>query len=111
MPAGFLFGVKGRSVDGKIWAVRMPGGQTKVVRSTKPLTAIEVKKIYRKNVKVTSTLVDKNPDMKWPLLEAISEQTLQEKYSWCLQQHSVTGTYLSLIEVDNGVPDVRRTGK
>jgi hypothetical protein len=111
MLVGFLFGVKGRSVDGKIWAVRMTGGQTKIVKSNKPLTAVEVKRIYRKNVKVTSTLVDKDPDMPWPLLQAISEQTMQEKYSWCLQQHSMTGTFLSLIEVNNGVPVVRRARK
>lgn len=111
MLAGFLFGVKGRTVDGRIWAVRMPGGPTKIVMAKEPLTESQVKKVYRSNTTCRAAAIDQDPDLKWPLLEAITRQTLQKDFSWCLQDHPQTGKSLYLIEVENDVSNVRGAGK
>lgn len=85
--------------QGRLWAVRMKGGPTKIVRSKKDISESTVKQVYRDSFKHRSTDVDQDPDSGWPLLEPIDETELNTKYAWCLEKSTVTGAPRALVEI------------
>ena len=83
----------------KIWALRMPGGMTKVVRSKKELTEQAAKAIYTKSFayKTAKSLVDK--ELAWPLCRAMDDAELNRDYPGFLHASEVTGVNKRLVEV------------
>jgi hypothetical protein len=83
----------------KIWAIRMPGGPTKILRSTTRLIREDdAKKIYKDSFRHKSTEVDSDPDTVWPLLEPLTETELT-KYQTFIENSEITGKPRALIEV------------
>jgi hypothetical protein len=75
-----------------IWAIRMPGGPTKIVMSDVGITEAKAKAEYRASLpKTVASTSDRDKSIEWPLVEAIDEQTLTNKYSNFLHPHSSTG--------------------
>jgi hypothetical protein len=88
------------SANGTLWAVRMPGGPTKIVRSAKPISEARAKKAYRESLpKSVASVADRDKSIEWPLCELIDDQTLQNKYQNFLSPHSVTGRSQWVVEL------------
>jgi len=103
-------------MKGKIWAVRVTGGPTKIVIADNPLTWSQVEKLYLKSFGYQSIkALDSGDDDAWPIKEVLTEEELQRKYSALLVEHPTLGYPLALIRVENGgkdgVSDVRGTGR
>lgn len=104
-------------MKGKIWAVRVMGGPTKIVVADSPLTWQKVERLYLKSFAYQSIkALDSGDDDAWPIKEVLSEEELQKKYSDLLVEHPTLGYPLALIRVENGgsedgVPDVRGAGR
>lgn len=83
----------------KIWALRMPGGMTKVVRSKKEVTEQAAKAAYAKSFKYKTAkcLVDK--ELAWPLCRAIDEAELNRDYPGFLHPSEVTGLNNRIVEI------------
>lgn len=83
----------------KIWALRMPGGMSKIVRSKKELTESDAKKAYAKSFayKTAKCLIDK--ELKWPLCRAMDDAELSRDYPNFLHASEVTGVNRRLVEV------------
>lgn len=101
---------------GKIWAVRVMGGPTKIVIADSPLTWNQVEKLYLNSFGYQSIkALDSGDDDAWPIKEVLTEEELQRKYAALLVEHPTLGYPLALIRVENGgkdgVSDVRGTGR
>lgn len=83
----------------KIWALRMPGGPTRVVRSAKPISEDRAKEAYTKSFKFRQAecLLDK--EAVWPLCKAIDETVLGKEYKQFQEVNSRTGKPRGLVEV------------
>jgi hypothetical protein len=87
----------------RIWAVRMPGGPTKIVRSLNgELTEEDAKEHYRESFTYRSTEADNDPDATWPLLKPIDEAEMTSTYGHFLEESAITGKPRALVEVDTG---------
>lgn len=82
----------------EIWAVRCPGGPTKILKSSSPLTEEKVKKLYLKSFSHRQR-DDSDPDAPWPLLQRITENDIRQSYQWCIEESALTGCPRALIEV------------
>lgn len=83
----------------KIWAVRMPGGPTRIIKSDRrPLSEEDAKREYTGSFKFKSAECLNDPDQVWPLLEPIDETQLQS-YAHLLEPSKITGLPRALIEV------------
>lgn len=80
----------------KIWALRMPGGPTKVIRSQKLISEDQAKKIYLKSFHYVRT--ETVNETVWPLLKTLDESTVRE-YDSFTQLSKVTGRPRALVEV------------
>lgn len=87
------------SVPSKIWALRMPGGPTKIVRSSKPISESVAKDRYLSSFKFRSSEIHSDPDIVWPLVRAIDEQQMHSEYSAFVEKSSKTGAPRALVEV------------
>lgn len=85
-----------------IWAVRMPGGRTKIIKSNVMLDEREVKEIYanQNGHKAAKCLVT-DRDAAWPLCKVIDEVEMHRSYSQFLQTSERTGNPRGLIEVES----------
>jgi hypothetical protein len=85
--------------EGLIWALRMPGGPTRVVRSKKPISEDRAKQVYSKsfNFKSAQCLLDK--EAIWPLCKSIDETEFAKSYSQFAELNSRTGRPRGLVEV------------
>lgn len=82
----------------EIWAVRCPGGPTKIVKSSTVLTEKKVQDLYLKSFRHRQR-DDSDPDTPWPLLQRITENDIRQNYQWCVEESAVTGRPRALIEV------------
>ena len=82
----------------EIWAVRCPGGPTKIVKSAALLTEKKVQDLYLKSFSHRQR-DDSDPDTPWPLLQRITENDIRQNYQWCVEESAVTGLPRALIEV------------
>ena len=87
------------SVASKIWALRMPGGPTKVVKSAKPISEGVAKDRYLASFRFRQSEVNSDPDLAWPLVRAIDEQQMNGEYGRFIEKSSVTGGPRALVEV------------
>ena len=75
-----------------LWAIRMPGGPTKIVMSDVAIGEAKARLEYRASLpKTVTSTADRDRSVEWPLVEAIDEQTLTNKYANFLHPHSSTG--------------------
>ena len=83
----------------KMWAIRMPGGPTKIVKSAKPLSEDAAKKVYEQSFakKHAKCLVDK--EIPWPLLKPIDEADLAKDFSQFTHGSEYTGKNPRIVEV------------
>jgi hypothetical protein len=83
----------------KIWLVRMPGGPLKAVKSVKqPLTAEQVKVVYRRSVNCLASECDVDRELVWPELKPIDEMTLSQRYPFLIEISEVTKKPRALVE-------------
>lgn len=87
--------VNGKS---KLWAIRMPGGPTRVISSKTEIDEEYAKEIYMESFKYRSTEVKNDPDLVWPLIKPLDETSVRE-YAKFMEVSSVTGKYRGLVEV------------
>jgi hypothetical protein len=80
----------------KIWALRMPGGPTKVIRSERLIDEDQAKKIYMGSFKFVST--ENKRDTIWPLIKPLDETSVLE-YAKFTELSNVTGRPRALVEV------------
>lgn len=83
----------------KIWAIRMPGGPSRIVKSETLLTEQQAKDAYEKSFakKHAKCLLDK--EAAWPLCKPITEEEMTAKYSALLQPSLRTNQPKNLVEV------------
>lgn len=83
----------------KIWAIRMPGGPSRIVKSEVMLTEQAAKDAYEQSFakKHAKCLLDK--EAVWPLCKPITEEEMNAKYSALLQPTLRTGHPKNLVEV------------
>lgn len=80
----------------KIWALRMPGGPTKILRSGRLIDEERAKDIYMKSFHYVSTEVKRGTE--WPLVKPLDEVTVQE-YAKFMELSNVTGLPRAVVEV------------
>lgn len=84
----------------KIWALRMPGGPTRVVRSIRELSLERAKKEYAASFAHKQAECMLKPDKDWPLQKALDETELKKDYSQFMEINSRTGNPRNLVEVN-----------
>lgn len=67
--------------EGQIWALRMPGGPTRIVRSKKPIGELKAKDVYAKSFKFRSSECLNDKEAIWPLCKVIDETEFLKSYS------------------------------
>ena len=87
------------SGDGKIWAIRMPGGPTRIVRSSKPISEERAKKAYTESFEFIQAACLLDEEAVWPLCKVIDETVLRKDYSQFLEINTRTGKPRGLVEV------------
>ncbi len=85
--------------NSKIWAIRMPGGPTRIVKSDALLSEQAAKDAYVGSFahKRAKCLEDK--EAAWPLCQPITEEEISAKYSALVQPSLRTGLTKNLVEV------------
>ncbi len=84
---------------GKIWAIRMPGGPTRIVRSKKDLSEQDAKNIYSNSFAYLTAECLGDLECVWPLCKVIDEIEMNRDYSQFLQVSERTGMPRGLVEV------------
>lgn len=83
----------------KIWALRMPGGMTKIIKSDSSLSEKDAKDLYIESFSYRSARCLLDKEALWPLCKAIDEAEMHRDFSLFLQESQVTGKYKHLVEV------------
>lgn len=83
----------------KIWALRMPGGMTKIIKSDTTITEMEAKETYKISFKYKSARCLNDVEAVWPLCKAIDESEMYRDYSQFLLESPVSGTHRHLVEI------------
>ena len=82
-----------------MWAVRCPGGPTKVVKSKKPISENAVKELYLESFAKIRTEVDKDKELKWPILKPIDETEFQKDFAQVCAPSPNSGREWRIVEV------------
>lgn len=80
----------------KLWALRMPGGPTKVIRSRFEISEDRAKEAYLKSVRFVRTETVRSTV--WPLVKVLDEESVKE-YDAFTQLSNVSGKPRALVEV------------
>jgi len=90
------------AASGKMWAFRMPGGPTRVVKSQVDLSEPKAKEIYASSFGHIGALCLKGPekDKDWPLCKLIDDAEFQKDFSQLANISDMTGLTRGIIEVD-----------
>tara|TARA_R110000868_G_scaffold253061_1_gene509779 strand:+ start:218 stop:499 length:282 start_codon:yes stop_codon:yes gene_type:complete len=83
----------------KIWALRMPGGPTRVVQASREISLEVAKKKYAASFAFKQAECMLKPDKDWPLQKAIDETEFNRDFSQFAEINSRTGNYKNLVEV------------
>lgn len=83
----------------KIWALRMPGGPTRVVRASREITMEFAKKKYAESFSYKQAECMLKPDKEWPLQKSIDETEFSRDFSQFAEINSRTGNPRNLVEV------------
>lgn len=83
----------------KIWALRMPGGMTKIIKSDSSLSEKDAKDLYTESFSYRSARCLLDKEALWPLCKAIDEAEMHRDFTLFLQESQVTGKYKHLVEV------------
>jgi hypothetical protein len=83
----------------KIWALRMPGGMTKIIKSDSPLSETDAKDLYKDSFKYRSARCLLDKEAIWPLCRPIDEAEMHRDFTLFLQESPVTGKHKYLVEV------------
>lgn len=84
---------------GKIWALRMPGGPTRVVKSDTDISEDDAKDVYKESFAFRRALCLDDAEAVWPLCKVIDEIEMQRDFGRFLQRSSKTGNLRGLVEV------------
>lgn len=85
--------------SGQMWALRMPGGPTRVVQSSKPISEGKAKEAYTKSFKFRSAECLNDKEAVWPLCKPIDETEFRKNYSQFAELNSRTHKPRGLVEV------------
>ncbi|GEM_PF-1751089 len=90
------------AASGKMWAFRMPGGPTRVVKSQVDLSEPKAKEIYAGSFSHNAALCLRGPDKDkdWPLCKLIDDTEFQKDFSQLANVSDLTGLMRGVIEVD-----------
>lgn len=83
----------------KIWALRMPGGMTKIIRSDKMISETDAKDIYTESFKYRSARCLLDREAVWPVCRPMDEAEMNRDYSALLLESPVTGKHKHLVEI------------
>jgi len=83
----------------KIWALRMPGGMTKIIRSDIMLTESDAKDVYKDSFAYKSARCLNDVEAVWPLCKPIDESEMYKSYAQFTIESPVTGKQKYLVEV------------
>lgn len=91
------------AASGKLWALRMPGGPTRIIRSAVELSEPKAKSIYAGTIGHKAALVLRDKEAIWPLQKVIDETEFSKDYSQFGLLSQLTGLPRGIIEVgENG---------
>ena len=85
--------------EGKLWALRMPGGPTRVVRSAKPISEDRAKNAYTESFAFREAECLRDKEAVWPLCKVIDEVEFNKSYKQFQEINSRTGKPRGLVEV------------
>jgi len=83
----------------KIWALRMPGGPTRVVRASREISLSVAKKKYADSFSYKTAACMLKPDLDWPLQKPLDQTELNTNFSQFMEINSRTGNPRNLVEV------------
>ena len=84
---------------GQMWALRMPGGPTRVVKSAKPISEDRAKKAYADSFSFKSAECLNDKEAVWPLCKVIDETEFRKSYSQFAELNSRTHLPRGVVEV------------
>lgn len=87
------------SGSSKLWALRMPGGPTRVVKASKEISLASAKKKYTESFSFKQAACLLKMDMDWPLQKPIDENELRANFSQFGEINTRTGKPRNLVEV------------
>jgi len=96
-------------MQGKQWAVRGPGMPQKILRSDKPLSEAQVKKLYLSTVKYKASDIDRgSTEVPFKIIPVSDDDIQKTNLGWCLRE-SRRRNHRALIQVKDGkiVEDVK----
>jgi hypothetical protein len=83
----------------KIWAMRMPGGMTKIIKSNSEITESDAKDIYKDSFKYKSARCLNDLEAVWPLCKPIDESEMHKDFAQFVIESPVSGTHRHLVEI------------
>ena len=89
------------AASGNLWALRMPGGPTRVIRSAVELSEMKAKAIYAGSIRHKAALVLRDKEAIWPLQKVIDDTEFSKDYSQFALLSNLTGLPRGVIEVDS----------
>lgn len=84
---------------GKIWAMRMPGGPTRVIKCDMDISENDAKDVYTESFAFKSAECLNDLEAVWPLCKVIDEIEMNRDYSQFLQVSEQTGLPRGFVEV------------
>jgi len=102
IPPPFFFGVKKEIIvagTGQMWALRMPGGPTRVIKSAKPISEDRAKKAYAESFAFKSAECLNDKEAVWPLCKVIDETEFRKNYSQFGEYNTRTHQPRGVVEV------------
>ena len=82
-----------------MWAVRCPGGPTKIVKSERPISENAVKQTYLESFSKIRTEAEKDKELKWPVLKPIDEAEFQKDWAQICAPSPNSGRQWRIVEV------------
>lgn len=84
---------------GKIWAIRMPGGPTRIIKSDMDISEQDAKDIYKESFSYRRAKCLDDAEAVWPLCKVIDEVTMNRDYVEHLKTSEKTGRVRGVVEV------------
>lgn len=83
-----------------LWAIRCPGGPTRVVvNRAKAIDEDTAKKEYRNSFRVRNAEWESDPDTVWPLVKPITQEEFDRDYKNFQHESVVTGMPRGVVEI------------
>lgn len=82
----------------KMWAIRCPGGPSKIVKADRPISESTAKEAYLESFSFRRTKANEDLETPWPLCKPVDETEVAKDYADLQLESQVTGKTPRIVE-------------